>query len=430
MKYLFVTWDGGGNLSPVLVLARQLVDRGHEIRFLGHRSQEGAITAAGCSFRAYEHAPDSDASRPETSLIQDWRGGSPPQLFASMRANLMFGPAADFAADVLAELDRYPADALAVDFLLFGGLAAAERSGLPAAALWHSVYSIPTLQVPPFGPGFGLPRGWPGRLRDRVFRKLGFGMWNKGLDDLNRVRSSVGLAPLPTVFEQFDRLDRTLVMASAAFDFAAVADVPLPANVRYVGPQVELGPISSGDDDEQPLVLASFSTTYQAQQDLLRRVVAALGQLPVHAVVTTGPAIAMPDRAPSNVEVLPWASHAKILSRAALTVTHGGLGTVSASLAHGVPVICLPMGRDQLDVAARVRHAGAGTRLPSKASESAIATAVDNALSDSDLRDRARHLAGRMREEIADALAVAELERLGGSPRAPTTPQEGRLGRQ
>ena len=115
MKYLFVTWDGGGNLAPELLLAGRLVGRGHEVRFLGHRSQRDRVEAAGCRFSPFERAPDSDASRAGTALFKDWEVSSPPKLVALARERLWFGPAADFAADVLAVLDRHRADVVAVD---------------------------------------------------------------------------------------------------------------------------------------------------------------------------------------------------------------------------------------------------------------------------------------------------------------------------
>ena len=39
---------------------------------------------------------------------------------------------------------------------------------------------------------------------------------------------------------------------------------------------------------------------------------------------------------------------------AAAVVTHAGHGTIMRALAHGIPLLCLPMGRDQDDNAARV----------------------------------------------------------------------------
>jgi MGT family glycosyltransferase len=433
MRYLFVTWGGGGNLPPELAIAHRLVERGHEVRFLGHRSQEVAVKDAGCGFSPFERAPDSDCSRPDTSLLKDWEAGSPPKLFAHLRERLFFGPAGEFAADVLTELDRRPADAVAADWMLFGAHAAAEKSGLPSVALWHTPYSLPTLDVPPMGPGFDLAKGWPARLRHKALRAMGARLWNKGLPTLNAARAGIGLAPLNSVFEQFDRLDRVLVMTSEAFDFAAVSGARLPSNVRYVGPQVDLGPEARGpalSSDDRPLVLVSFSTTYQAQESLVPRVVAALGMLPVRALVTTGPALQLGRAVPANVEVKSWVPHADVLPRTDLVITHAGMGTVMASLAHGVPLLCLPMGRDQLDVTARVVHAGVGRRLSPKASEADIAAAIHDALGDRSLALNAGGLARRIRDEIASDRAVAEMEGLTahGTVEEPDRPR-GRVGR-
>ncbi len=64
-------------------------------------------------------------------------------------------------------------------------------------------------------------------------------LWNEGLPTLNDVRAGLDLEPMGDVLEQFDRLDRVFVLTSAAFDFGAITGAALPANVRYVGPQVK-----------------------------------------------------------------------------------------------------------------------------------------------------------------------------------------------
>ena len=50
----------------------------------------------------------------------------------------------------------------------------------------------------------------------------------------------------------------------------------------------------------------------------------------------------------------------EILSRAKLTVCHGGSGTVYQSLAAGVPLLCVPENPDQGLVALDVQRSGAG----------------------------------------------------------------------
>jgi UDP:flavonoid glycosyltransferase YjiC (YdhE family) len=395
----------------VLVLGERLVERGHEVRLLGNASQEPATRAAGCEFVPFDRAPGCDSRRPDTDLLKDWEVKAPPKLFARARERLLFGPAADYAADVLAEVDRDPVDVVAADFMLFGALVGAERSDCAAVALVHTVYAPPRVGGPPFMSGFGLATGPAGRARDAVFRSVSARLWNKGLPALNAARVAVGLEPLRDVFEQFDRLDRVLVLGSDAFDFAALAGLRLPDNVRYAGPQVKLADVMPVREDPA-VVLVSFSTTYQAQLPLLQRVVDALASLPVHAVVTTGPAVELDAPVPANVQVERWIDHRELLPKASLVITHGGMGTVMTSLAHGVPLVCLPMGRDQPDVAARVTHSGAGVRVPPKASARQIAQAVRGALANPSLTRNARRLANHMAKEIAAERGISELESL------------------
>lgn len=120
-----------------------------------------------------------------------------------------------------------------------------------------------------------------------------------------------------------------------------------------------------------------MSSGFQDQLGCLRRIIAAMGTLPVRAVVTTGPAL---DPAaldpPGNVTVLAAAPHRQVLDHAALVVTHGGHGAVMKALAAGVPMVVLHHGRDQADNAARVTARGAGLAVKRTATPAAVARAA------------------------------------------------------
>src|ERR1700736_2185304 len=382
MRYLFVTFDGGGNLPPELALARRLSSRGHSVRFLGHRSQRAAVEESGFAFSQFEHTPDYDSTWSDASPVKDWEPGDPGEIYALLLEHLVFGRAAQVARDVADELERHPVDALAVDFFLVGALAAAERSAMPTAVLWHTGY---------------IPGGWG----------------NAGLPVLNAARQAIGLDPLDDTYEQYNRVERVLVMTSREFDFA-ITTHDLPPNVRHIGPQLSLPTTTHLDpsNDSPPLIVVGFSTTYQAQGGVRRRVVDALGLLPVRGLVTTGPAVSLGPDVPSNVQVSAWIAHADVMPAAALVVTHAGLGTVMTALVYGVPLICMPMGRDQDGNAARVDYKRLGLVLPHTAGVAEIADAITSALADSDLRTNARRLAHALRDEIATDRGVTEMELL------------------
>ena len=211
--------------------------------------------------------------------------------------------------------------------------------------------------------------------------------------------------------------ERIFVLTSPAFDYAASS---VPANVRYVGPILDDPDWAEPweppwpEGDERPLVLVGFSSTYQNQGPLVRRVVEALSVLPVRGIVTVGQMLDPAEvSSTGNVVVVESAPHRRILADASLVVTHCGHGTTMKALAAGVPMVCIPMGRDQNDTAARVVYQGAGLRLPPAASTSKIAKSVRLVLS----QDRFRANAERMASEIASgrltADVVAELEAMG-----------------
>ena len=98
-RYLFVTWEGGGNVPPVLGTARQLVQRGHDVRVLTEPCLQEAVEAIGARFEAFPAPSPERIDRPScwwiggrAHLRRPWPAPSrrwssvpllPPRLFAA-----------------------------------------------------------------------------------------------------------------------------------------------------------------------------------------------------------------------------------------------------------------------------------------------------------------------------------------------------------
>src|SRR5918992_2084224 len=390
--FLITAWDGGGAVPPTMSPARALVERGHDVRVLGDPVLVPEIAATGAEPVTWTRAPHRTERTAESDLFKDWEARTPFGAFARIRDRLMFGRAADVARDVLEELERRPADAIVTEAMLGGSVIAGESAGVPVALISTTIDVVPAEGRPPLGPGFRPARGRLGRLRDRAVSAAGRAGWNRGLPALNAARAELGLAPVGHAFDALTAVDRILVLTSEAFDFP---ELPRHPKVRVVGPRLD-DPAWAGELElpggDQPLVLVGLSSSHQGQDEVMRRAAAALGRLPVRGLVTTGPAVE-PFSAADNVTVVPSAPHAAVLPHAAAVVTHGGHGTVIKALAAGVPLVVLPMGRDQLDVAARVTAAGAGVRVKPKASPAKVAAAVREVLEQPGYRRNAERLA-------------------------------------
>ena len=121
--------------------------------------------------------------------------------------------------------------------------------------------------------------------------------------------------------------------------------------------------------------------------------------------------------AAANVVVRSFVPHADVMPHASLVITHAGHGTVIRALTAGIPLVCIPLGRDQYDVAARVVWRGAGVKLAANAGTSALKRAIATALENDSFRDASQRIAQTISRETAENKAVRELEGLASRRR-------------
>jgi MGT family glycosyltransferase len=413
-RFLFTTWEGGGHVQPMLLVARDLAARGHAVLALSDPCNASDAAALGVPFRAWTTAPFQTGKSRDDDRLKDHEADNPLEVIQRLLDRVMAGPALAYANDTLAAIDAFAPDVVVSQELLLGPMAAAEARGLPLALLAANVWSLPTMAgAPPFGAGMRPAASDEERGMHAMIGQMSRTFFQAGLPDLNTARAALRLPPLNDLFEQLDVAKTILLATSKAFDFAPE---PLPAPFVHVGPYLAdpawVEPFAPPPGDA-PLVLVSFSSLYQAQEPVLRAIVAALGQLGVRGVVTTGPTVdpAVLD-APDTVAVVRSAPHGDLLKDAALFVTHAGHGSTLRPLMAGVPLLCLPMGRDQNDNAARVAHRGAGLTLPADASPDAIAAAARRLLDEPAFKAAAETLGATIRADEAARNAAATLEAL------------------
>ena len=415
-RFLLAMWEGGGTIPPELGVARRLLERGHQVHVLGDPTLAERASALGCTFSPWTRAPHRTSLDPAQDLFKDWELSNPLAMLRNARDRFMAGPAADFARDTRETIATVRPNVLLTDVMLLGAVIAGQAARLPVAVLKPNIWMIPSPGVPAVGPGFAPAKSVLGRTRDAAMRTVANRLFDRGLPALNAARDAYGLPRLTSFWDQILDVDRILVLTSPTFDFAAPH---VPAHARYVGPILDDPQWAQPwtppwpDDDARPLVLVGFTSNYQEHGPQLRRVTEALSSLRVRAVVTLGQMLDDAEVTPTdNVAVTRSAPHSQILPRAALVISHCGHGTTLKSLAAGLPLVCIPMGRDQNDTAARVVHHGAGVRLRPNASTEAIRSAVEQVLHNERFRANAKRLAAVIAEEQQTTDVVAELEEL------------------
>ena len=420
-----------GNAPPQLAVTRRLIERGHEVRVLAHRAARERIERTGAEFVEFKRTvPDMDITQRESDTIRDWEARTRAGAGIRMLKHGLFAFMLPTARDCAEALASWPADVVLFDWMFSGASVAAEAAGLPGVALVHCPYPLPVDGAPPLFTGQRPIENRFGAARDRALNGISRRFLAGGLPVLNKARAEQGLAPLDEWAAQLLGSDAICVMTAPELDFSSRAR--LPANVHYVGPAFEPHTMEWSspwpESNADPLVLVSFSTSYMNQRALAQRVLDALAPMPVRALLTAGPALDIQGlRVPANTRTVGFVPHRTVLPNASLVITHAGWQTVNAALAHGVPLLCIPDGRDQPDNAARVIACGAGRRLSKRAHTGKLRSAITKALEDPALRHGASAIADALARSDGAVTVVEMLERLSRHPAVVEPPRLSRV---
>jgi UDP:flavonoid glycosyltransferase YjiC (YdhE family) len=413
-SFLFTTWEGGGNVAPVVTLARKLVARGHSVRLMSDACNRAEAESAGIVFVPWTRAPSRLMRGRESCPVRDWEAPSPPEGIARLVDRIMLGPALEYAQDLLAELEREPVDLVINSDMLFGVLAGCESIGQRCTIFTANLCYYPLPGLPAFGPGLPPPRNDADRTLHEQIREGTRGLLNSGIGGLNQARLALGLPPVADVMEQLTAAQSILVGTALAFDFPSEM---LPASIKYVGPQLDApGWVASWQspwpaDDLRPLVLVAFSTTFQNHAAVLQRIIDATASLPLRLLVTLGDLTAAELQPADNTVLVSSAPHDAVMPDAKLVITHGGHGTVMRALWHRRPMLILPQGRDQSENAIRVTTRGAGLAPQPPYETAALREAIVRLMEEPHFADAARQLGDAVANESLAPTAVEELEK-------------------
>lgn len=299
----------------------------------------------------------------------------------------------------MAVLNRPQLQAMGLDLVVSdvitacGGMAA-ELLGIPWIELDpHPLYR-PSKGLPPIGSGLAPGTGVRGRLRDATMRALTARSLRVGDRQRQHVRAEIGLPPIDP---------GPLRMLIATLPALEVPRPDWPAEAVVVGPlhfepteQTLPIPSSSG-----PVVVVAPSTATTGTTGMAETALDSLASLGVRLVISRlrGPELTLP----------PWAvaglgRQDDLLAHADLMICGGGHGIVAKTLLAGVPLVVVPGGGDQWEIANRVARQGSG-RLVRPLTGDALAGAVADVLATPGYRDAAQRAAAGA-ADVADPVQV------------------------
>lgn len=359
-RYLAYVSPAVGHVLPLVPGLLELRARGHQVHVRTLPSLVDTLREAGL-----------DASPVADDVIDipvtDYRATTDTDRMASGQVDLIERGRYD-GPDLAHAIDEHRPDALLVDVNSYGARTLAEASGLPFATVLPSV--VPNLGrgIPPYGLGLRPMRGPVGAVRDRILRGVVIRAFAKALlPGLNALRADARLEPFDSPLQPFEPPYQVIALTSEPLEYPRT---DLPPTVHLVGTQPWDTPAERPvylDEPGDPWVLVTCSTEYQGDELLASTAVQALRDEPVRVLLTLADAY---DQAGietgGNIRVERFVPHGHALSVASAVVCHGGMGIVTRAACAGVPMVVVPFGRDQPEVARRVVESGAGIQLRPK----------------------------------------------------------------
>jgi UDP:flavonoid glycosyltransferase YjiC (YdhE family) len=374
------TAGAGGDLQPLVAAALALGTRGHEVELLGDRSVERAVSGLGMSVKAL--APELDLGPALIDAIRDAMSatGGDHAAAGPIVQQRMTTWAEAVARPVIEILRSDPPDAVVTS--LFGVEVLNLVSPSCPWAVVNSTFYVGPNPPRPLEEDFG-PRAVP---------------------LIARFASLLGSA------------DLVLHATDTVFDLSLGR---LPEGHHYVGPLGIWEPPSEApaylNEPGDPWVLVSISSQMQDDVPLAQAALAALEGKPVRAVVTMGPGHDPSEVTArhSSMRVEQLISHAAVLERGVLLLSHAGHGSVMKALWFGRPMVLVPWGRDQPGVAARAAALGVAAVVPrERASAETLSAAVDSTLADEEMRATSAWHGERLRTTDPPASAAELIEQL------------------
>ncbi len=380
-----------GHLNPQSALGRELQKRGHQVTVLQLSDLEEKVHSEGLNF-----APVG-LSLYEPGLLK--KTFEELAKFSGIEALNYSVKFCQLFTEILCQdaptaISKLGIDALIVDQLEPVGETIAEALSLPLICISCGQAIHRRDDVPPFfTPWLYQTVGWA-RLRNKVAYWILDRSCQPILKTINSYRQQWQLSSYPNLYAANPTKLAQISQQAPAFDFP----IPnLPDNFYYAGPFRNASPCQVSFPYQrltgQPLIYASLGSVQNTKGNVFRCIAEACQDLDIQLVITHGGGMSEAEARtlPGSPLVVEYAPQVEVLSRASLTVTHGGMNTVLDSLSFGVPLVAIPITFEQPGTGARIRWTKTGEVIPvSRLSVTRLKQAIRQVLTDSSYAENAQ----------------------------------------
>jgi len=418
MNILIIALGSRGDVQPYIALGKGLKKYGHSVRIISHQNFKELINSHGLEFCAVEGSVQDIAQSKEMQKLLE--KGNFLSVMSLMKKEATLGAINLAQAGILACKDIN----LIVAGIggMFAGISLAEKFEIP----FLQAYYIPFTPTKSF-PSFLFPKlpfhsvGFLNRFTYSIARQI---IWQgyKSSDNLAR-KQVLGLPP-SSFFGPFksDRFNENPVL----YGFSPSV-IPKPYdwdnNIYITGywlleqeddwiPPTELVEfIKSGT---KPIYIGFGSMSSRKPEETVDIILSAIVKTKQRAIMLAGWGGLKKANLPDNVFMIDSIPISWLFPRVSAAIHHGGAGTTAEALKAGIPSVVIPFFGDQFFWGRLVFELGVGTEpiLRKKLTAERLSKAIQKAVTNEEMCQRASDLGVKIRMEDGVANAIAVIQQL------------------
>lgn len=419
MRIAIITIGSRGDVQPYIALGQGLIKAGHTVRLATQKDFEVLVKSHGLEFWPIR------GSTQEGFESKEFRELSEKGNFVAILRHLM--KEAERAA--IEWMEDGLVACQGIDLLIAGGaglligIALVEKLHLPLVQA-HLIPNTPTRTFPSVFLSQTLPNlgGAFNLISSHLILQMA---WLGARPILNRARKKILDLPPASFFG----LSHTNPSKGFPMLYGfSPSVVPAPADWGADDHVTGYWFLDSADDWTPPPALLNFlqagpppvyigfgSMSSRKPAETTDLVLQALSKTQQRAILLSGWGGMQKADLPASVFMVDSTPHAWLFSRVAVVVHHGGAGTTAAGLRAGIPSIVIPFLVDQPFWGQRVHDLGVGPApIPRrKLTIDRLAQAIQEAVTNTAMRQRAAELGAKIQAEDGIANAVEIIQRIG-----------------
>lgn len=336
MKILMVNVPFSGHVNPTLPLAKELVERGHDVSYILTNQWKDRIEETGAVFIPYIDDADYNIS---------FRNGKPKNFLNALKAwkyayNTIIAVGKDY-------------DLLIYEFFTFTAYAAAQRLNLKTVRLF-STFAVSRENI---GNILVSDNKQVSLLNNKFFVRLATKL----------VCRNIKLTT-PNMLTEITDVDVELNIVFTAKEFQKDSS-SFDERYAFVGPC--LGKRSDNvkipfDEMNGKIIYISLGTLQNSHLKFYKDCMASFkNKSDVSVIMSVGKDINIDKLGtmPPNFYIYPFVPQLEVLKRSVLFITHGGMNSVNEGLILKNSLMVIPLDMDQFAVADRVAEMGLGVKL-------------------------------------------------------------------